>query len=98
MSRTDERLASFTIGYAFAMLAYNTYVMDPDALESNEHVEPDWWKGPDEGWPVTAFEEGSREALEADCLDFFKANLRALMGYAAVIRSRLPEDVGLACP
>lgn len=93
MSRTYDRLTAFTRGYALAMLRFNTHVIGVDDLADSKPVEPEWWQSNDEDWPIEAFEEGSRADLREDCSDFFKANLRELLAYAAIIRSRLPEWV-----
>lgn len=93
-TRTTRRLEHFAQGYAMAMLNFNTHVISIDDESNSEPVEAAWWQRPDDTlWAVHAFEQDSQGALLEDVVDFFQSNLRELMAYAAIIRSRLPELV-----
>lgn len=79
MTRTDDRLEAFTIGYAHAMLWANTRADD-----ETTKTYPELWQTPSHGWQLEAFTPEARASVESDCRDFFATNLRDLAAYARV--------------
>ena len=87
MTRTDNRLAAFTNGYAEAMIWANTTAVR-NGEPTDDEVYPEMWQTPGAGWQIDAFDADSRVSIESDCRDFFAGNLRDLIAYTAHFAGR----------